>query len=266
MRMFVRHFSVPHLTLVPHLHVRAAGYGVGDLVYARSDARAHNLLGVDLSGAGVGYARGIASRWGVHSRCAFVRHDARAVLRAAADTYPGGVQRVVLSCPTPYAQLAPATDEQTAPEQRAPDEARRDAPAAVQVAASGNGQLPASPEDECFLGHASVFDEIATSLAPGGTLHLASNVEDVALTMLHTAQSCGLEPVVEPADGAAPESAAAAAAVVPRRQQRWREAGGERADGEYWRAGVAMPWASETERTHALEGRPVHRVVLRKPA
>ena len=48
------------------------GYGVGPLVFARS-ATHENVLGCDLSAGGTAYARGLASRWDLSSRCSFVR-------------------------------------------------------------------------------------------------------------------------------------------------------------------------------------------------
>lgn len=138
-------------------------------------------------------------------------------------------------------------------------------------AMSGNTQLVATSADaSSFLGHTSVFDEIAHTLAPGGELYLASNVEDVALTLLQNAQSHGLEPLTVPSAACTdaqlppPTATEARAASPPRRQQLWRAAGGQQADGPCWRAASAMLWASETERTHRLEGRAVHRVVLAK--
>lgn len=231
------------------------GFGCGPLVYAQSSAwEGDNVLGCDLSAAGVGYARGVASRWQLKERCRFVRADARRMLRAASECYPGGLHRVILSCPTPYASMHLDTTDD------APDDT-----------ASGNRQLrAATAEDPCFLGHSSVFESIQQHLAPGGTLYLASNVEDVALTLLRTAQlHTDLTPLSTPQSQAAVSAATTAAMeqhTVPRRQQRWRAAGGERADAPCWRAGRPMPWASETERNHRLEGRPVHRVVLRKPS
>ena len=128
-------------------------------------------------------------------------------------------------------------------------------------------------------------------------MYLASNVEDVALTLCRHAIGSGMQVVPEGAEPASeiewmhasrpsgwqytrvPERSHAHAAArrgsepcpdrlparLPRRQERWREAGGECADGGGWAAAVAMPWASETERAHMAGGRTVHRIVLRKP-
>ena len=51
---------------------------------------------------------------------------------------------------------------------------------------------------------------------------------------------------------------------MPRREQRWREGGGERAEGGAWEAAQQTAWPSECESTHGLEGRRVHRIVLEK--
>ena len=249
------------------------GFGVGPLIYADDDTlwRGENLLGCDLSATGIGYARAVASRWGVGGTCRFARADARATLRAVRNLYPAGVHRVVLSCPTPYAQL-----EASASGARA---AGREGGAGEEVCttplASGNSQLPLSAADPSFLGHAEVFADISATIAPGGLLYLASNVEDVAVTLKRTAERHGFEALTSPSPEAAMAGGGEAqhrsatpgvdAADAPLRQQRWHTIGGERADGACWRAAQKpMPWASETERTHQLEGRAVHRVVCKK--
>ena len=218
------------------------------------------MLGCDLSPGGVSFARGVAQRWGVASRCAFVRDDARAVLRRVRATYPGRVERVVLSCPTPYA--APAEVLRAAEEEE-------EMASEVALAQSGNSQLPSSAKDPTFLGHAGIFDEIVDSLAPGGRLYLASNAEDVAVTLMRHGTDRGMEVLTETPAG---DVSAVDGSVdhrddgllVPRRQKLWRQAGGALAEGEAWRAARPMLWASETERTYSVESRPVHRVVLRK--
>ena len=231
------------------------GHGCGPLVYSssvvghRPEESAYNVLGCDLDAGGVAYARGLAARWGVAGTTQFARQDARAVLQKVRSAYPGTfAHRIVLSCPTPYAAPALLSDDDL----------------------SGNAQFAASSSaDSTFLGHASVFDEAVATLAPGGCLYLASNVEDVALTLLDRAVERGLEPMHEaPAADLTlqlPKGAAPDPVLVPRRQARWREAGGGRAEGGAWAAARPMLWASETERSHIVERRPVHRVVLRKP-
>ena len=240
------------------------GFGCGSLVYASSAAWAgDNVLGCDLSSAGVAFARGVSARWGAADHCHFVRADVRAVLRAA-RRYPGGCHRVVLSCPTPYAQLLQQADADV--------ESASWGKNAPSMLASGNAQLPTTVADPSFLGHADILTAITEILAPGGQLFLASNVEDVALTLFRNARANDLEPAANGAGGeggaggagGAGGTALAASTTLPRRQQLWRAAGGEHADGAIWQASRSMPWASETERTHQLEGRPVHRAVLYK--
>ena len=261
-----------------------SGYGCGPLIYSQSSAwQGDNVLGCDLSCGGTSFARGLASRWDVSGSCAFVRDDARAVLRQLRTSYPGAVHRIILSCPTPYA--ATGDDDGAADLKGDVQEGHREEGGVDSRWGSGNSQLPATADDTSFLGHDEIIDEIAACLAPGGQLYLASNVEDCAVTMARKAQSKGLRPQEEPraADralellptrresnqqaaalaGGSP-SAAAAQLLVPRRQARWRELGGERAEGAAWDAAGPMLWASETERMHLLEARPLHRIVLRK--
>ena len=252
------------------------GFGCGPLVQARAhgafSGEEGNVLGCDLSAAGISYARGIASRWGTSGRCQFVRDDARAVLHAARTRYPGGVHRVILSCPTPYATLA-VRGESARAEQGAA--ASGDDGGTLESGnSSGNSQLPSSADDPSFLGHAEIFGEIAASLAPEGVVYLASNVEDVALTLLRNAEAHGLQAITSPLPALARATdvgaggrhgMARAPEATPRRQQRWRAGGGERAEGAAWEAARHLPlWASETERTHHIEGRPMWRVLLRK--
>ena len=267
------------------------GFGVGPLIYANDGTlpRDENLLGCDLSASAIGYGRGVASRWGVGGRCRFARADARATLRAARDHYPGGLHRVILSCPTPYAQLdagSGAAEGEEGGEGGAGGEGgdAADEDASGARLASGNSQLPMSASDPCFLGHDDVFSDVSDAIHPGGLLYLASNVEDVAVTLKHKAERHGFETLTTPPPEAAmatcdddehsraPLSSHAMsghgsgdALDAPLRQQRWHTLGGERAAGACWHAARRpMPWASETERTHQLEGRAVHRVVCRK--
>ena len=259
------------------------GYGVGPLSYATSRRCGDEgglVVGCDLSPGGIGYARGLASRWEIERTAAFVRDDARSVLRRLRELHPAGAHRVLLSCPTPYA----------AHRARQPPSAARGPPTVSSTASSavsGNTQLPATPDCPTFLGSQQVLDEVARTVRVGGTVHLASNVEDVAVTLLDHARKAGLEPlrVDELLDGGEPlrdEGGAVSAArstgdasarELTRRQEQWRAGGGELAVGGGWetstgdeRARPTACWASETERTHELEGRPVHRIVLRRLA
>lgn len=169
------------------------GYGVGALTAGAggcpgggSSSRA-NYLGCDLSPQGVGFARGVAARWGLSGRAAFVRRDALAVLRDVGQQYHGPVAAVVLCCPSPYRAAPPPTME--------PMHAHK-AYAGTRGRATGgrgNSQLPDSADSHSFLGRMAVLREAARVLAPGGWLLLSSNAEDVAVAMVSAARELGLE-------------------------------------------------------------------------
>jgi len=247
------------------------GYGVGALTAsagapdggaAGSAFARPNYLSCDLSPQGIGYARGVARRWGVGGRAAFLQSDAAAVLRAVAGRYDGPVAAVVLCCPSPYQASLGAGPELD------PDGADR---------TGGNSQLPPSASSDAFLGNAAVLAEAARLLAPGGRLLLSSNAEDVAVTMATAARELGLEIVPEPSGMAQRGPAAEPGGALSRRSTRWREQGGSRAEGPGWRRGagwalqggspaaaLGRPAWSETELAHRVDGAAVHRIVLQK--
>ena len=223
------------------------GFGVGALGLASADSEAaYNTLACDLNHAAVGFARGIASRWRIAHRCSFVVSDASALLqRLRNGEYDGRVARVVLSCPTPFA--------------------------------ASTTRASAATLD--FFAEPRLFDEIASTLCTGGHLHVASNVEDVAVRLFASALATGrFEAVTDTAAGAGaaafsaipptPPTALLSEAPIPRRQALWREAGGERAEGAAWEYGAAtlLEARSETELAYALESRPTYRFVVRSVA
>lgn len=74
------------------------GYGLGECPC--------NYLGFDLSVRGIHYANGIAKRWGLSRKCAFVIADVnRALDWIASSQYAGGVSWILMQFPTPYSQL-----------------------------------------------------------------------------------------------------------------------------------------------------------------
>ena len=236
------HFDDPIADLSVDL---GCGFGLGALGVASSDASL-NVLGCDLNHAAVGFARGVARRWQLERRCAFVVCDASSVLRRLRDgEYDGRVRRIVLSCPTPFAATT----------------------------------TRASPQTLDFFAEDTLFMDIAATLPPGGTLHVAANVEDVAVRLLASALQTKLLEVVsaapvEPAEVVEPfpfnpSPLAARRTTVtelPRRQALWRDSGGEWAEGPVWQHGAAtlLEARSETELASALEQRPTYRFVLER--
>ena len=235
------HFDDPIADLSVDL---GCGFGLGALGVASSDSSL-NVLGCDRNHAAVGFARGVARRWQLERRCAFVVCDASSVLRRLRDgEYDGRVRRIVLSCPTPFAATT----------------------------------TRASPQTLDFFADDTLFMDIAATLPPSGTLHVAANVEDVAVRLLASALQTKLFEEVT----AAPESAEVVKAFpftpsplaarrttvteLPRRQALWRDSGGEWAEGPVWQHGAAtlLEARSETELASALEHRPTYRFVLER--
>ena len=215
---------------------------------------AGNVLGVDTNRSAVGYAAGLAARWGLHGRCVFVCDDAAAVLRSLRrGDYPGRLTRVVLSCPTPFARSV------------------------------GGATFPRAPEERLdFVGSAAILEAAVAALEPGGTLLLTANVEDVAVTMLADAVALGLEPLthgeachrgtLEEGGASAslgpPAPDLSAPAALPRRRAAWHAAGGTRAEGAAWVSGAQhlLCARSETELACAYDRRATYRVALAKPS
>lgn len=235
------------------------GFGVGVLTAAaasRRDGDGTAFVGCDLSPLGVAFARGVARRWRLGDSAAFMHTDAASALAAAADDHRP-LASALIACPTPYA--AAAADSRS----------------------SGNSQLPEGLESDGFLGQPRLLRAAAKAIAPGGTLLLSSNAEDVAVRMSEAALAAGFG--LRPAAASSPHHSASRDALLSRRSRRWREAGGQRAVGGAWRIGasgwergaggrwggaaraVERPAWSETELAHAVDRAALHRMLLVKP-
>jgi hypothetical protein len=204
----------------------------------------YNYLGVDLGRLGIGYAHGLASRWGLVGRnTAFVVDSAASCLQAIVNSYPGPVAWVLIQFPTPY-RLAVAD----------------------QAANAGNSQLPISATDG-FMASRQVL-ELAKSALQGssgrapGRLLLQSNCEDVAVYMLDLAQQVGFKAIDMTRDESW-DATLPVQSVETQRTKNWVAMGGKRAVGPPWRTTPLLPncgW-TETEVTCTLDRKAVHRVV-----
>jgi hypothetical protein len=199
----------------------------------------YNFCGVDLGGLGVGYARGLASRWGVEDRLHFVVDSAENFVSMVEETYPGPIRLCLIQFPTPY-RLQKGDG-------------------------SGNSQLPTSAQDG-FMVSQELLRLIRKMLArTQGKLLLQSNCEDVAVWMRSKAWNMegGYSLLTKPELQPDPKSPP----LVPRIPQRtadWIAMGGVRADGPGWYKNPLLPrqGATETEVACILNGTPVHRCVL----
>jgi SAM-dependent methyltransferase len=215
------------------------------------DWSSYNYIGVDLSQIGIGYAKGIARRWGLEERAAFVVDSAESLLERVKQ-YPGPIELVMIQFPTPY-RLIPSPAGGTV---LSDDDLLK----------GGNSQLPTSADDGFMV--TSNLLKLAADLVqsadgkPNGKLILQSNCEDVAVTMRDIAinqagfKIVRLENEVETVQG-----------TPTKRTMNWIEMYGKRAVGPGWSSVPLLPrkGRTETEIACILNGTPVHRCMLTVP-
>lgn len=210
------------------------------------DWSSYNYVGVDLSQIGIGYAKGIARRWGLEEKAAFIVDSAENILERAKQ-YPGPIELVMIQFPTPY-RLIPSPVGTVLSDD--------------DLLKGGNSQLPTSAIDG-FMVTSNLLKLAADLLQdsdgkPSGKLILQSNCEDVAVWMRDVAINQGFEIVrleneVETVQG-----------TPTRRTMNWIAMGGERALGPGWSSEPLLPrkGRTETEIACILNGTPVHRCML----
>jgi tRNA G46 methylase TrmB len=193
-----------------------------------------NLVGCDLVEVTVGYAQGIATRWGLNERLQYEYHSAQDFMEEIESSYAGNVALVMIQFPSPYRLAEKAT---------------------------GNTQL--SSVDDGFMVSQELLNAVARVLEKsGGFLLLQSNVEDVAVTMRELAQDAGFQSVVVPQPRYLEDFDQF---HLPQRTLEWAEVGGERAVGDNWSAVPLLPsrGSTETEVACDYQGTPVHRCLFR---
>jgi len=243
-----------------------------------------NMLGVDLSGLAVGYAQGIAKRWGLSHRLQFEVTTAESLLEQVRASYPGPVFLCLVQFPTPYRLpvRAQALEDSGLQDEEAA------ATASLLLSSSGNSQLPKSAL-EGFMVSPALLDLIQQVLLKDSTLKskdddyvdpkfllLQSNCEDVAVWMQQTAvETVGYQaismayPVEEEstqADGSSTNGihSSNCSEWLPKRTQNWIEMGGDRAIGNFWSSRSLLPreGSTETEVACRTNKTPIHRCVL----
>jgi len=202
-----------------------------------------NFVGTDLSRLAIGYANGLAGRWGYKDRLAFFPYAAETLLEKI-KTYPGTISLVLVQFPTPFRLVVDSKDGGTS---------------------SGNTQLPASAADG-FMVTPKLLQQAHAVLTKNsknsGRLLIQSNCEDVALWMAETAsQKARFVPVP------AQESMTEPLGLdhdLPQRTISWIQMDGDRATGPSWSAKSLLPrsgW-TETEIACTLNKTPIHRMCL----
>jgi len=227
-----------------------------------------NFVGVDLFLHSVGYANGLAMRWGLGARCRFFVASGESLLQRITAEYPGPVVLMMVQYPTPYklgshpireGKPLPAASavggKRKAAASLDPRVAKRIKPSADHVpppTGDKNSQLPTI--DEGFMMSSELAGLLYRAAATSSSyIYIQSNVEDVAVTMserIEQAAQGALQPYV------GDEIPAAGKADVTDletglRQERWRELGGASANGKGWLASAAFPFArTETEASY----------------
>ena len=203
-----------------------------------------NYIGVDLSGLSIGYAQGIAKRWGIDHRLQFTCKSATQLLKDIAVSYPKDkVALIMIQFPTPFKLTK----------------------------GEGNDELPPD-EDTGFMVNKELLEQAASLIQHcGGYILLQSNCEDIAVKMrqiateeLLTRLECvDIEPTVSSLLNVDDDD-------LPLRSCEWilREGGEEtvkRPVGQGWAAEPILPrrGRTETEVSCIFHGTAVHRCLLR---
>jgi SAM-dependent methyltransferase len=193
-----------------------------------------NYVGGDLSQLSLGYARGIAQRWGLDKRLQFVHGSALDVVKSVESHYPKRVALIMIQFPTPF-----------------------------QTKDTGNSQLPCDPTSG-FMVSKQLLKRTLRVLEPlQGILLLQSNCEDVAVTMRNMAEEAGFDSICVPSHVTSLADSDYALRM-PQRTLEWIDWGGERAVGDAWSLTPLIPsrGATETEVSCQLSKTPVHRCLL----
>lgn len=161
-----------------------------------------NFLGCDMSTRAVAYANGVSRRWGLGSRCVFVRGDVVEFVQwvereLRKGVYTGRVAWISINFPTPYSQqLMPDVIEMYLRKSGGSGQARLESGGALMGGmVGGNSQLPVqlshfmiTPSLIRLCGE--LFDAHGMAITGGiklsgttilGGLYLQSNAEDVAV-------------------------------------------------------------------------------------
>jgi SAM-dependent methyltransferase len=232
-----------------------------------------NFVGVDLSSLSIHYAQGIAQRWNIQGRVAFLVDEAELLLDQL-PSYPGAVTRVLIQFPTPY-RLPSSLDFDS---YELSDTSL--VAAKIQEPRRGNSQLPANVRNGGFMVTTTLLQkakellqrDVATNVGNGcelspGDLILQSNCEDVAVFMRNIAcdEAGFVVSTVSVGRHDAVRSTSTTSLQPTQRTLNWISMGGDRATGPGWWTRPILPptGRTETEVACILHGTPVHRCVLR---
>ena len=153
------------------------GFGVSLLGMARNDEgngtrdeSKYNYIGCDLSVHAINYARGLSKRWGLSKRCKYVAAPALELFEHLKCYYSGKIICVLIQFPSPFKFSNGAEED---------------------VKSNCNRQLPNSKDDDSgFMVTTALINSVLGGIANKGLLYAQSNVEDVAVFMKQTTESC----------------------------------------------------------------------------
>ena len=206
-----------------------------------------NFIGVDLSRLAVGYANSVCARWGLENILNFIVDSAENCLVKITASYPGRVELIMLQFPTPYRFPSITNDDE------------EDVSSNNATSIGCNTQLPEGSESTDFMVTEKLLAQIHAILSKHeGRLLIQSNCEDVAVHMRNSSTKVGFQSITV-------RHPVTSLACVTQRARRWTEIGGERAIGGVWNQQPLLPLGGRTETEVAciLDGKPVHRCLLR---
>jgi len=251
----LHHFADPELPLIIDL---GCGLGVSLLGLAENLQTTTNYLGIELNPQSVRFARGIAKRWGVDGCLRILCCDVETGLEAVTKNYAGPVALITVNFPTPFRRRTGNQQERDEEEEGEAEDGEVSEQSHCERTA-GNSQLPDISE---FMLSAPIATKIEHLLRrSGGSLLVQSQVEDVAVfsrELIESATSLRAPTDVGEWADVADET---------ERQKRVLLAcpTSARAEGYGWlrKSPLALCAASETEVQCDLEGKRVHRFILK---
>ena len=258
------------------------GFGVTLLGMANNDrgngtktGSKYNYIGCDLSVHAINYARGLSRRWGLSERCKYTAAPALEFLTYLKRFYPGEIVCILIQFPSPF--------KFTGGDDLEPEDYR----------GNYNRQLPANKDDASgFMVTPTLIKSVLECIANRGLLYVQSNVEDVAVFMKHTVESCAkdmqgldlrythkvdktaLNCMVITSHGESQSkynngghlnvNANTCTHSMTKRCKAYHATGGELAAGEGWYDQGTSPLAlyarTETETSYAIQNKNVYRI------
>jgi len=206
-----------------------------------------NFVGCELNPLFVGYANGMARRWGINGKCQFLVSDANEFIDMIHRTYKGPISLVMIQFPTPFSLQKDEHDQRGNSHN------------------SGNSQLPSNSLSG-FMVTEALLQSVQCLLqrSDNGLLLLQSNCEDVAVAMRDIATRSGRLQILDVIDTVTADDTKVDISNLPQRTREWIDLGGDRAVGRGWSKKKLLPRRGRTETEVACisKGTPIHRCIM----